>query len=237
MMRISRIDAGSWVLGICATTIGAGIVIGSDLLLHRKLQSERPVLPDLEKAFVPASVNTAGAQDQVPAQPPVPEVEQAQSISTPSTENEPAAPSLAPAPDIEVVQWRFGGRPGDAPNQPPQGDIVAGRPLYLWMTLNGTQAAVDAMRSGHPPKIQVHWVREGSNGAPNLTTELPIGRAGLADTFEQQVRRKGFFEWHSWARKVTLPRGTWTISLTYPDGRPLPCAPAAEPCRFKIEVG
>src|SRR5215471_6457174 len=191
MMWISRIDAGSWVLGICATTIGAGIVIGSDLLLHRKLQSERPVLPDLENAFVPTSVDTAGPQDQAPAQPPVPEVEQAQSISTPSTENELAAPSSASAPDIEVVQWRFGGRPGDAPDQPPQGDIVAGRPLYLWMTLNGTQVAVDAMRSGHQPKIQVHWVREGSNGAPNLTTELPVGQPGLADTFEQCAPRGG----------------------------------------------
>jgi hypothetical protein len=105
------------------------------------------------------------------------------------------------------------------------------------MTFHGTQAAIDAMRSGHQPKIQVHWVREGANSAPNLTTELTVGRPGLADTFEQQVRRKGFFEWHSWARKDTLPPGAWTISLTDSDGQLFPCGPDAEPCRFNIGVG
>jgi hypothetical protein len=138
---------------------------------------------------------------------------------------------------IEVVQWRFGDHAGNTVGQSLQSDIVAGRPVYLSMTLEGTQASIDAIRADHQLKIQVRWTRETANGAPNLVTELTVGRPDLADTLEQQVRRKGFFEWHSWARKDTLSPGTWTISLTYPDGQPLPCGHEAQPCRFRIDVG
>ena len=64
-----------------------------------------------------------------------------------------------------------------------------------------------------------------------------IGRPELAGALEQQVRRGGFFEWHSWAEKDHLSAGTWTVSVTYPDGQPLPCGPDAQPCRFTINVG
>lgn len=132
----------------------------------------------------------------------------------------------AAASGITVARWEFG-------------PAIPGRPLYLRMTLDGTQAAIDRMHTG-PLMIQVHWMREGAGatpGAPNLVTDLTIGRAGLAGTFEEQVRRKGFFEWHSWARKDALGPGTWTVSLTYPDGQPLLCGQDAQPCRFRINVG
>lgn len=205
---------------VATVTIGVFFGIGLSMLVQ---PIEEPIAGSGTNGPTPGSSVEAPSQSGATA---LPQADVAPQSENPITEAE-----------LVVTQWGFGHSLETARRQPLQGNGVRGRPIYLWMTLNGTQAAVDAMRSGHPPKIQVHWVREGSNGAANLTTELPIGRAGLADTFEQQVRRKGFFEWHSWARKVTLPRGTWTISLTYPDGRPLPCAPAAEPCRFKIEVG
>lgn len=125
---------------------------------------------------------------------------------------------------LTVARWQFG------PTAP-------GGPVYLSMTLDGTQAAVDRMRADHPLSIQVHWVRGSGSGAPNLVTELTIGQPALAAALAGEVRRKGYFEWHSWARKDTLSPGTWTVSLTYPDGTPLSCGQDSQPCRFTINIG
>jgi hypothetical protein len=125
---------------------------------------------------------------------------------------------------ITVARWGFS-------------PTVPGQPVYLSMTLDGTQAAIERMRADHPPSIQVHWVRESESGAPNLVTDLTIGQPGLAAALAGEIRRKGYFEWHSWARKDTLSPGTWTVSLTYPDGTPLLCGQDAQPCRFTINIG
>ena len=151
-----------------------------------------------------------------------------------------ASRASGPESGLEVAQWRLTDRLADGPSQPSEATIVSGRPAYLWMVLDGTQKAVDSMRANHGLTIQVHWIRDTSEtgaGAPNLTTELAIGQPGLADTFEQQVHRRGSFKWHSWARKDALSPGTWTVSLTYEDGKPLACAPDAKPCQFTIRVG
>jgi hypothetical protein len=77
-----------------------------------------------------------------------------------------------------------------------------------------------------------------SPGAPDLVTELTIGRPELASIFVDQVRRDGHFQWHSWARKDALSPGRWTVSLTYPDGQPVLCgSPPGGACRFSIDVG
>lgn len=138
----------------------------------------------------------------------------------------PAAPSadLAPNSGITVTQWGFS-------------PTVPGRPVYLSMTLDGTQAAIDRIRADRPLTIEVHWTRESPSGAPNLTTDLTIGQPGLASALAGEVRRQGYFQWHSWARKDTLSAGTWTVSLTYPDGTPLTCGPDRQPCRFTLNVG
>jgi hypothetical protein len=179
---------------------------------------------------------------------PAPLGEPETGASTVATAGQPAAsiplpPPSAVAPQpaaassgLEVAQWRFSNRLGVDPNQPPPGNIVAGKPLYLWLVLDGTQTAVDDMRANLDLGIVVHWARDSASGAPDLVTRLTVGRPELADTFEQQVRRKGFFEWHSWARKDTLSPGDWSISLTYPDGRPLSCGQDAHPCQFQIKV-
>jgi len=148
--------------------------------------------------------------------------------------------SDTPQSGIEVTEWTFGNNLESAQRQAPQGNVAPGRPLYLWMTLNGTQPAIDRMRADGTLTIEVRWMREtgeAAAGAPNLVTALTIGRPGVVDTLEQQVRRKGFFEWHSWARKDMLGRGTWTVSLTSPDGQALLCGRDAQPCRFTINVG
>lgn len=143
-----------------------------------------------------------------------------------------AAPSQSgdegiPDARITVHQWQFS-------------PAVPGQPVYLSMTLAGSQAAIDRMRADGVLRVQVHWVRENAAtvpGAPNLVTDLTIGRPGLTGALEQEVSRKGFFEWHSWARKDMLGSGTWTVSLTYPDGQPLSCGADAQPCRFTINIG
>jgi hypothetical protein len=143
-------------------------------------------------------------------------------------------------PGLRVAQWLFSNRLAADPNQPPpQGrpPASAAEPLYLWLVLDGNQAAIDDMRAGGGLKIEVHWVRDSASGAPDLVTVLTVGGPGLADTLAQEVRRRGFFQWHSWTRKDTLSAGTWTVFLTYPDGKPLPCGPDAQPCRFEINLG
>ena len=128
---------------------------------------------------------------------------------------------------ITVARWEFS-------------PAIAGGPIYLRMTLDGTQAAIDQMRAGRAPMIEVRWVRsdvENGSGAPNLVTPLTIGRPDLAGIFEQQIRREGFFEWHSWAKKDHLSPGTWLVSVTYRDGQPLTCGREGQPCRFTINIG
>ena len=132
------------------------------------------------------------------------------------------------APGITVARWEF------SPTIPLQ-------PVYLSMTLEGTQATIDRMQAGPPLTIQVHWIRDSADraapGAPNLVTDLTIGGSDLAATLNGDVRRRGYFEWHTWARKDSLSPGAWTVSVTYPDGQPLPCGSDSQPCRFTINVG
>ncbi len=151
----------------------------------------------------------------------------------------PSSPGDTTAPPpIAVTEWGFGERPSGGQPALWAGTAAPGRPLYLWMKLDGTQAAVDRLRTEGRLAIEVHWTRDAGAGAPNLVTELTVGRPDLAPTFAEQVRRKGSFEWHSWARKDALSRGKWTVSLTCSDGAPVLCGqPATQPCRFSIDVG
>jgi hypothetical protein len=139
----------------------------------------------------------------------------------------PASGEAALGSEIMVARWEF------SPTTPLQ-------PAYLSMTLYGTQAAIDRMRTGPPLTIQVHWVRDNADWAPgdhDLVTDLTIGGPDLAAALEGNVRGKGYFEWHTWPRKDHLSPGAWTVSVTYPDGQPLRCGPDAQPCRFTINVG
>jgi hypothetical protein len=131
--------------------------------------------------------------------------------------------STAAASPLEVAQWSLS-------------DNGGGRRLVL--TLDGGAAAVERLGGGGLT-IQVHWVREAAGGpaAPNLVTEIAVGRPELAATLAGQVRRNGFFEWHSWAEKRSLSPGVWSVSLTWPDGQPVLCKPEQTPCRFSFTVG
>ena len=169
--------------------------------------------------------------DPPAADSPAPAVLRGSDIEPAPQSKAAAAPQISGEPalgsGITVARWEF------SPTKP-------GRPVYLSMTLDGTQAAIDHMQTGTPLMIQVHWIRDNAGtapGAPNLVTDLTIGRPGLAATLDGDVRRKGYFEWHTWARKDYLSPGPWTVSVTYPDGQPVTCGSDAQPCRFSINVG
>jgi hypothetical protein len=167
------------------------------------------------------------------------------SVEAPSQSGATALPQADVAPQSEnpiteaelvVAQWGFGHSLETARRQPLQGNGVRGRPIYLWMTLNGTQAAVDRMRLGSRLAIEVRWTPEDDNARASVA-ELTIGGPGVADALEQRVRGRGFFEWHSWTWRSALGAGTWTVSLNYPNGQPLLCGQHLQPCRFTINVG
>jgi hypothetical protein len=147
-----------------------------------------------------------------------------------------AAVTSGPQAPISVSTWGFS---QTGPGGPPPASVAsAGRPVYVWFTLDGGQAAVDQLRGGSPVAVQVHWTNDNPNPsvhAPPLTTNLAVGRPDLATTFQGEVQRTGSFQWHSWTRKDTLSPGRWTVSLTAPDGQPLTCGQA--PCQLSFDVG
>ncbi|HZU91759.1 MAG TPA: hypothetical protein VE993_21080 [Stellaceae bacterium] len=136
---------------------------------------------------------------------------------------------------IAVTQWSF--RSGNREIASASGNVPAGRPLTLRIVFDGNLAAAQQIRARGGIAVEVRWIREASGGAPNLVTRLTIGNRGLAGTLAAEARRAGFFVWHSWAEKRSLSRGTWTVSLTYPNGQPLACGRPPAPCRFHIAAG
>jgi hypothetical protein len=189
MVQTRRVAAHLWRIGVCcAVAIGTGAATWIDPPPADEAQVDRGQGSRIEAAPRSSIASNPQSDDKRPLQ-----------VS-------------APQSGIEVTQWRFSDRLPSPSDQPPQNSIAPRRPLYLWIALAGKQAAIDGMRANHRLTIEVHWVRETSEtgtGAPSLVTELTIGRPGLAETLEEQVRRRGFFEWHSWARKDTLSPGTY----------------------------
>jgi hypothetical protein len=142
--------------------------------------------------------------------------------------------TTGPQAPIAVSTWGFS---QSGPGGPPPASVAsAGRPIYVWFTLDGGQAAVDQLRGGSPVAIQVHWTIDSPSAhAPPLTTALSVGRPDLAATFQGEVQRTGSFHWHSWTRKDSLSPGRWTVSLTDPNGQPIACGQA--PCQLSFDVG
>jgi hypothetical protein len=150
-----------------------------------------------------------------------------------------ASGPLPARPPLEVAQWRWTDAIED---RRPIGNYqryAPDQPLYFWFELHGTQAALDDLQSGRALRVEVHWRRENGQtpGAPDLVTELSVGAPDLADRLAHEVREAGYFSWPAWARKDRLSRGRWEVSLTDPNGRPLPCAAPQGVCRFTIDIG
>jgi hypothetical protein len=227
------VQFGRFVLGLSVFVFGLTVfALGLAMLLGtgegNTVGPPRAAVPVPTPGPAPGPDIEAGSSSKVVLAPP-----------TQPTISAESGADAAPGSPVAMTRWRIGHDPAHARDQAFKADVAGGGPLYLWMTLNGTEAAIEPMRAEGGLRIEVRWVREDGQapGAPNLVTPLTIGRPGLADIFERQVKREGSFEWRSWARKDSLSPGTWTVSLTYPDGRPLLCGVAAQPCRFTVNVG
>jgi hypothetical protein len=198
----------------------------------------------------PAAVAKREAAQAPPAAPPHP----AASLGSATTSwiSPPRAPTAAPqaraatqqsadsfaTPPVAVTQWGF--RSGNRKITTASGQILASRPLTLWMVLDGNAAAAKQIRSRGSITIDVRWMRENAGatpGAENVVIPLTVGSRDLAGSLAAEVQRSGFFTWHTWAEKTALSPGTWDVSLTYPNGQPLACGSPPTPCRFRITIG
>jgi hypothetical protein len=113
------------------------------------------------------------------------------------------------------------------------------QPVYLAMTLYGTQAAIDRTQTDPALTIQVRWVRDHEGWTPgdlNLVTDLTIGDGAWPRRSVTMFAARGSSNGTPGQERYLSP-GAWTVSVTYPDGHPLACGPDAQPCRFTINVG
>lgn len=152
-----------------------------------------------------------------------------------------ASPLANSGSPLEVTHWGWTGPNGavGGPGQRPTFDEAAGGPLDLWLDLAGNAQALSAIQDNGSVIVEVHWTHENgpAPAAPDLVTRLSVGSSAVLDRLEGEVRRRGAFLWHSWARKDTLSPGRWTVSLTYSDGRPVACGAAGVPCRLTVDIG
>jgi hypothetical protein len=153
----------------------------------------------------------------------------------------PARPlTSAAGPPLVAAAWGLGSNPSLAAYSSAPARAQPGRPFYIWLTIEGNAAALDAMRAEGGVPIVVNWAPEAATAlpsAPALTTRLVVGNAGVASRLAGEVARTSHFIWHTWAEKDTLSPGQWSVSLTYPGGQPLACGPELRPCRLSFEVG
>src|ERR1700747_1364298 len=165
MVPIKRIAVGLCRLGACAVAIGVGVAVGSGSYPERKPQLDTPPATRVE----PTRVETARTRNEPPPQTPIAKSGAAPNQIAVKTEPAPPIQPSVAMSGIKVAQWHLSDQAENLPNRSPQSDFAAGRPLYLSMTLDGTQEAIDAMRANRPLNVEVHWVREAGPspiGAP-----------------------------------------------------------------------
>src|SRR6185437_14670521 len=123
----------------------------------------------------PAEAATARPSTSTPGPSPA-------ATATPATASVQPAAAEAPAgpAGITVSSWGFSQTSPKDTGPSPQTATV-GRPLYVWMVLDGGEAAVDQLKNGSQVSIQVHWTNDNvASKAPALTSNLTVGRPDIA---------------------------------------------------------
>ena len=199
-----------------------------------------PTAAPQKQAIMPTPAPEAAPIVPAETETPTPLPASAESHSTRPPRSATDDEALLQSP-LTVVRWGFNATAQDDGKGAFFIVAKAGRPLQLWLTIEGAQTAIDQLQAAGRLAIDVHWERADKSsgpGVPDLNTELTIGRPGLASIFAQQVQKQGHFQWHLWSRKDALSPGQWIVSLTYPDGAPVRCGQAIpQPCRVSVSAG
>jgi hypothetical protein len=128
--------------------------------------------------------------------------------------------------------------PATATQTPTQALEVAGWTLAggrLTLLFRGTEAALDRLKSDGRLAVEVHWLEGDEDAGEGPVTELPVGSPNLVSALAGEVKRYGFFTWHSWAQRRGSSSGA---VLTWPDGTPVPClSQQQQPCRLSFNAG
>ncbi|MFZ2266833.1 MAG: hypothetical protein WAV95_04565, partial [Azonexus sp.] len=172
--------------------------------------------------------------------------------------SEPALPAVVPAPvmasprpasvpliEVAAMAWaseigRDSKRPVAAISQ-----AVSGRRLVLWMTVQGSEVALNQLAASGKLPIRHKWFRETISGIrpegvarPVDEIEIPVARAELVAKLRQEVRSVGHFNWRTWSAKDKPGPGNWRVTVFYADNTPVLCSTSDghQPCEYEIEV-
>jgi len=219
------------------------------------LASAPPTVPAALPAAapVPQPVTSPEAAPQPEAVPPEPVV-----AATPA---EPAPVAAAPAPPAPAVSMA---RPVLVPlievagmawareiNRDSKQPVAAitqsapGKRLVLWMSVQGSELALDQLAASGKLPLRHKWFRETLSGIrpegvamPVDEIEIPAARAALIAKLRQEVRSLGHFNWRTWSAKEKPGPGNWRVTVYYADNTPVLCTTpeGQRPCEYEIEV-
>jgi hypothetical protein len=126
---------------------------------------------------------------------------------------------------------------------------TAGRPIFFWTLIAGTQAALDRMREQGRLPIWHRWTTWVGDVVPAEETveardRIKLGVGILEVTGKLQlevVERDGSFDWRTWSMKEHLAAGYWQVEVVDALGVPIPCVqslspPGGEGCKFLIRL-
>lgn len=211
-----------------------------------------PVAGDVQAVLPPAPVSApepANASDPAPAAPdpiaaPLPETPAA---ALPSARLAPVLPAAAPAPLIEITRAVWAAEVNRESKQPVSllSRAVPGKPLVLWMSVQGSAAALEQLTARGKLPIRHKWFRETLVGIrpegvalPVDEIEIPAAHPDLLAKLRQEVGMLGHFNWRTWSAKERPGRGSWRVTVVYADNTPVLCVGSGgvRPCEYVIEA-
>lgn len=164
-----------------------------------------------------------------------------------------AVPATAAAEDLVIGKHAVWARSVGSRTAGPRHTGSAPRaPLYLWMTYEGSSAALRHIQERGAFPIRHRWsVAVGGEvdvEAPDeafterLSVPLAVGSDSPAVVgrlaSQAAATPRGTFSWRTWSKKGSVSRGVWRVEVLYDDDTPVRCevGGALQPCIFRILV-